>query len=424
VSPARSVAKFALAGLAAVVLLGLLSAAVLRSYTRGEAIRQAKELTRLAGRGIAQPALTPGLYRGERAALARVDRAVRRSVLRDPVVRVKIWTAAGRILYSDEPRLIGHAYPLGADESRAMREGRTNAEISDLAKPENRFERSYEKLLEVYLPIRGPDGRLLLFESYSRFSSIAASGSRQWQALAPALIGALVLLWLATLPLAWSLARRLQTRQREREELLQRAIESQDVERRRIAGALHDDVVQDLAGLGFSLSAAASRADANGTASLLTAAAAQTRQTMRKLRAVLVDIYPPRLQRAGLEAAIDDLAAPLAARGANVAVDLPPAAKLPPSVEALVFRAVQEGLRNADKHADAQNVSVSIEVERNRARAQVSDDGRGFDPAARPADGHLGLRLLEDLAQDAGGRLRIESTPGEGSRLILDVPLT
>jgi len=421
--PTRSVAQFALAGLAVVVLLGAVAGVVLRNHTRHEAIRQAKELTRLAGRGIAEPAITPGLYTGDPRALARVDRTIRRSVLRDPVVRVKIWTGAGRILYSDQPQLIGQRYALGDEETRALWHGRTNAEVSDLTKPENRFERGYHKLLEVYLPIRGPDGRPLLFESYSRYSSVEATATREWQALLPALIGALVLLWLTTLPLAWRLARRLAARQREREELLQRAIEAQDLERRRIAAGIHDDVVQDLAGLGFSLSAAAGRAGANGTASILSDAAAQTRQTMRKLRSVLVDLYPPHLQSAGLQAAIDDLAAPLVARGAHVELDVPARAKLPQGVEALIFRAVQEGLRNAAKHAHATEVGVSVRVGRERAEATVVDNGRGFDPAVGPNGNHMGLRMLEDLARDAGGRLVVESAPGVGSSLTLEVPL-
>src|SRR4051794_17902516 len=128
-SPTRSVVKFALAALAAVVLLGVIAAVVLERQTREEAIREAKDLTRLAGRGIAEPALTPGLYNGDPRALARVERAVGRSVLRDPVVRVKIWTEGGRILWSNEPRLIGRRYGLDTEELAAMRAGRTNAEV-------------------------------------------------------------------------------------------------------------------------------------------------------------------------------------------------------------------------------------------------------------------------------------------------------
>lgn len=421
-SPRRYVVQFALAALAAVVLLGVLAAAVLRHQTREEAIREAKDLTRLAGRGIAEPALTTGIYSGQPAAIQKLDRALSGAASSEPVIRVKIWSRQGKILWSDEPRLIGDRFALGEEELAAMRAGRTNAEVSDLAKPENRFERNYEKLLEVYLPIRGPGGQRLLFESYSRFSSITRSGRRQFESLVPALAGALFLLWLATLPLAFQLARRLRDRQVEREELLQRAIDAQDAERRRIASALHDDVVQDLAGLGFSLSASAARTETPE----LREAADQTRQTMRKLRAALVDIYPPSLQRAGLQAAVDDLAAPLRAQGADVEIDVPPSTGLSEQREALVFRTIQEGLRNAAKHAGAKHASVRVRVDAGHAVATIEDDGRGFDPAHAGngnSGDHMGLHLLQDLAQESGGRLTIESRPGEGTRLQLEVPV-
>jgi two-component system, NarL family, sensor kinase len=417
VSPARSLVQFALAALAAVVLLGVLAAAVLRSRTHDEAIRDAKNITRLAGRGIAEPALTPGIYTGDPSALRRVRRSLGWEALREPVVRVKIWRADGTILWSDEPRLIGRRFPLGEEERAALRAGRTEAEVSDLAEPENRFERNYEKLLEVYLPIKGPGGRSLLFESYLRFSSITASGRRQAESLVLPLVGALFLLWLATLPLAWRLARRLQQRQREREVLLERAIDAQDRERRRIAGALHDDVVQDLAGLGFSLSAAAAQSESPE----LHDAAVQTRQTMRKLRATLVDIHPPSLQRAGLQAAIDDLAGSL---HVDVDIEAPPSTGLPPEKEALIFRTVQEGLRNVAKHAEADHVTVRIQVDRGLATAEVVDDGRGFVPNGFGDAEHMGLGLLSDLAQEAGGRLDITSEVGAGTKLRLEVPAT
>src|SRR5919199_6750397 len=98
----NAVLKFAASGLAVVVLLGVVGVELLRRTGTREAIRNAKETTRLAGRGIVQPAVTDALLRGDPRALARVDRVVRRDVLRDPSVRVKIWTGDGRIVYSDE----------------------------------------------------------------------------------------------------------------------------------------------------------------------------------------------------------------------------------------------------------------------------------------------------------------------------------
>ena len=414
-SPARSLVQFALAALAAVILVGVLAGAVLRNRTREEAIRDAKTVTRLAGRGIAEPALTPGIYNGDPAARRQIWRALRRQVLAEPVVRVKIWGADGTILWSDQPRLIGKRYPLGQEEVDALRDGRTEPEVSDLTRPENRFERNYEKLLEVYLPIRGPDGRRLLFESYSRYSSVTESARRQAESLVLPLVGGLFLLWLATLPLAYRLARRLQQRQLEREALLERAIDAQDRERRRIAGALHDDVVQDLAGLGFSLSASAAKTNSPE----LHEAAGQTRQTMRKLRSVLVDIYPPSLQRAGLQAAIDDLAGSMRE---SVDIQAPPSTGLPLEKEALIFRTVQESLRNVVKHANADHVTVRIAVDDGMATAEVADDGRGFTPNGSADREHMGLGLLSDLAEEAGGRLDVSSAPGEGTKVRLEVP--
>lgn len=418
-SVAGSVAKFAAAGLAAVALVGVASAAIIRRTATDEAVRQAKELTELAGEGIVEPAIGPGLAAGDPRALRRVDRVVRARVLRDPVVRVKVWTPQGRIIYSDEPALIGATYRLPEDERDALRTGKVKAEISDLTRPENSRERQYGKLLEVYLPVRTPEGEPVLFESYSRFSSIAASRRRQLEALAPALIGSLLLLVLIQVPIAWSLARRLRQRQREREALLRRTIEASDAERRRIAASLHEGVVQDLAGLALSLSAAAAADGSSGET--LRGAASQARHAMRKLRATLVDLHPPSLRRAGLAAALEDLAGSLSARGTEVEVTAEP--DLPADVAELLFRTAAEALRNVEKHAGAAHVRVRAERNGSVARLSVRDDGRGFDPQAPRGDDHIGLLLLEDLAVAAGGRLELRSEPGQGTTLLVEVPL-
>ena len=92
--------------------------------------------------------------------------------------------------------------------------------------------------------------------------------------------------------------------------MLQRAVDASADERRRIAGDLHDGVVQDLAGLSFGLSAAAERTAATGeedAAAELRGGAEQTRQSVRAVRGLLVEIYPPRLRDAGLASALSDL---------------------------------------------------------------------------------------------------------------------
>jgi hypothetical protein len=88
-----------------------------------------------------------GLVSGDPAALAAIDRVVRRQVLRSSVLRVKLWTAAGRVAYSDELRLIGPRFRLGSQERAALARHAVYAEMPDLQRRENRFERGPGKLL-------------------------------------------------------------------------------------------------------------------------------------------------------------------------------------------------------------------------------------------------------------------------------------
>ena len=426
------VAQFALSGLVVLALLGFGAVQLLAHTASNEAIRDARDVTRLAGEGVVSTALTPAFFRRDPAALARVDRIVRRAVLSKSIVRVKIWDATGRILYSDEPRIIGSRYSPGADEQHALRSGQAEAEVSDLTKPENRFERQYHKLLEVYLGVRTPAGPRVLFETYQRYSSVAASGRRLWQTFLPALILALVLLYVVQIPLAGSLVRRLRRGQHEREELLRRAVEASELERRRIARDLHDGAVQTLAGVSYRLSAVSEplRGDDRPEAAAVAEAGTDVRRSIRELRTLLVDLYPPTLHQAGLGAAVSDLLAPLADQSIGTELDVDPDLRLTPEAEALLFRAAQEALRNVAKHADAEHVAVHVGRRNGHGLLEVRDDGRGFAPGA-PADpatngsarpGHFGLRMIQDLARDAGGTVIVDSQPGKGTTVRVSVP--
>jgi signal transduction histidine kinase len=234
------------------------------------------------------------------------------------------------------------------------------------------------------------------------------------------MLGALILLALIQLPLAWQLARRLRKSQGEREGLLTRAIEASDIERRRIARDLHDGVVQDLAAVSFSLSAAADGAPAPFDAQLHEAAA-ETRRGIRQLRTLLVEIYPPELHRAGLQAALGDLLTASDAHGIETTLDVDPEVGLAREEEALFFRVAQEAVRNVIKHAGATRVGVRVGRRNGRAYLLVEDDGRGFDSTQPDVEGHFGLKMLEDLVRDAAGELDIDSTPGAGSRVSVEV---
>jgi signal transduction histidine kinase len=409
-----------LSGFAALVLLAGAGVYLLEHIGRSEAIRHAKELATLAGRGVVAQDLTPALERGDPAAIRKMDGAVQRVIAGSSVVRVKIWLPDGRIVYSDQHQLIGSRYPLGKDELAVLRGMKTEADVSDLRRPENRFERPFGKLLEVYLPIRDSRGRKLMYEDYERYSSVAASGRNLWLSFAPAILGALALLWLIQIPLAWRAARRLQRGQAERERLLHHAIQASEAERRRIARDLHDGAVQDLAGVSYTLKAMADEAARPEITAVMNEAAENTRRTIRELRTMLVDIYPPDLHRTGLEVALRDLAAPLAPHGISANLEIPDDLDLPEAVEMLFYRTAQEALRNVVKHADATHVDIRLEAD-GRVCLTVEDDGVGIPPEAQ-AEGHFGLRLLEDLAREANGRLQVDSQPGQGTRVSIEVP--
>jgi signal transduction histidine kinase len=425
-STATAVLQFAVTGTLVVLLLGFVAVELLRNTGTEEAINDAKRVARLAGDGIVAPNIRPGLERGDPKAIAAMDRVIRGRVLSEDVVRVKLWNASGRIIYSDEHRLIGFKTPLGEDDLQALRTATTDAEVSDLSRPENRFERPHKKLLEVYLGVKTPEGKPVLFEAYQRFSSISASGQRLWERFLPALIVALVLLELAQIPLAYSLARRLRRGQREREALLRRAIDASSTERRRIASDLHDGVVQNLAGVSFGLSAAAERLPhGSSTREAVEEGATEARRTVRELRTLLVDIYPPTLQRSGLQAALADLLDGIRSGGCDARLSAPQDLDLPSETEALLFRAAQEALRNVRRHSDARHVTVTLEPSGGSVLLEVADDGRGFDRDAvgEGSNGHFGLRMLGDLVRDAGGSFEIVSAPGEGTRVRVEVPL-
>jgi two-component system, NarL family, sensor kinase len=425
---ARSVLlRFAVGSAAAIAVAVVGGYFALRSVAIDEAKRDTRTKVQEAGQ-LVESALGDGVLTGEPAALEAVDDVVLARVLSGSIARVRIWSADGRVLYSDDPAQIGRRYTLSEDQRRLLREGGATVDVSDLDRPENVFDRNEGQLIEAYTPIRTSSGTLVLFEIYQRFDSVTASARRLLEALAPPILGAIALILLVQVPLVWSLTRRLQRGYEEREELLSNAITASNRERRRIASYLHDGPVQDIAGVAFSLAPLAESAAARGATSEadeLGASIDLLRRDVRDLRALLVDLYPPNLAAAGLEAAIGDLVSPLEARGVSVSVSIDASARLDQEQEALAYRVAQEAIRNVIAYADARSVSVELSGDGDSARLAVSDDGRGFGPEARAeraADGHLGLSLLEELARQSGGRLDVRSAEGDGTRIELEVP--
>jgi signal transduction histidine kinase len=418
--------QFMLVGAAALAIVAVALSVASQRVGQREAIVDTRSEALVKARGLVEPTLADGLLDGDPAAVQALDDIVTSDVLTSTLVRVKVWSEDGTILYSDEPRLIGSTYDLGEDDREALESGFVDAEISDLSKPENRFERSRGKLLEVYLPISTPSGEKVLFEAYFLYDRVEDSGRRVWRSFAPIALGALLALEIVQIPLAYSLARRLRTRQLEREDLLNRAVDASEHERQRIARDLHDGVVQDLAGVSYSLAALA-RDPSQPATEELASAADNVRTSIEALRTLLVELYPPNLAEEGLVAATTDLLARARAVGLDATADTTELREEPSlEVARLLYRTVQEALRNVITHAEATSVRVTLAMDDEVAWAEVRDDGIGFDVAAArgaAAGGHVGLLGIADLIEDAGGRLDLTSSPGTGTTVRIEVPV-
>src|SRR3954447_7337887 len=197
-----ALARFMVGALAAVAVVVIGGYFALRSVTINEAERNTREEVETLGKLVESAGLTDGILRRDPAALIRLDNLVQGQVLSESIVRVKVWSRGGQVLYSDAPGIIGRHFPLGDEESALFREGGADVEVSDLSKPENVFERQEHKLLEAYTVIRTPNGRQVPFEIHPRFRSGNASARRLMASRAPPLIGGLLVLLLVQLPLA------------------------------------------------------------------------------------------------------------------------------------------------------------------------------------------------------------------------------
>jgi len=401
-----------------------------RNVAEREAVTDAATMTDLFAESTVGPALEDGLLTGDRTAFENLDAVVRAHVIGQSVVRVKIWKPDGTVIYSDEPRVVGSKFALGDDELEVLREGVTRAEVSDLTKPENRFEAQDSKLLEVYRPVWTPSGSPLLFETYLRYDSVASRTGALWRGFAGITVTSLLLLLVLMLPILWRLLDRVNAVQDQRVALLEHAVDASTAERSRIAATLHDGVVQELAAASFAVSGAAEKAETDGQndlARMLRSAATAVRGTIGGLRSLLVDIYPPSLATSGLGAVLHDLATTARTRDIEVTVVMPPDGQthLDAEGERLVYRVAQECLRNATKHAAAANVVIELAVSGPDVVLTVTDDGRGFvaqDMLDRPPEGHFGLQVMTDLAARSGARLELASAPGEGTSWRLTVP--
>ena len=248
-----------------------------------------------------------------------------------------------------------------------------------------------------------------------------------WRGFAGVMLSSLLVLLLLLGAGGWLLAVRARRAGARHEELMRRALDASDAERRRIAATLHDGVVQQLVAASFIAAGHAQRAASSSgdprLAADLDTVAATVRDGIAGLRSLLVDIYPPSLHTSGLASALRDLAA-AASHGAgqvpDIATDVDPdvADGVPGQEQEAMFRIAQEAVRNSLRHSRARQLTLRLAAGNGTATLEIADDGDGFDAAtvaAEGAEGHFGLRLMAEAARQGGGWLGLLSAPGAGT---------
>ncbi len=214
-------------------------------------------------------------------------------------------------------------------------------------------------------------------------------------------------------------------------EMLAEILRAQEAERARVSRDLHDDVGQALTSVLLGLRLVESCLDSGETA--LNDARRRTddvralvADALLRTRQMASDLRPTVLDDVGLLPALERLAQDMTVRG-DTTVALAAHGfgedRLPPDIETVVFRVVQEALTNVTRHSGAATASITVIVAEGRVRAVVEDDGSGFDTDAARTGGQLGLRGMAERADLAGGTVQLSSAPGVGTTLVLEVPL-
>lgn len=215
-----------------------------------------------------------------------------------------------------------------------------------------------------------------------------------------------------------------------------RLAEVEEAERSKLGRELHDQAGQNLTALSLTLKLVRTQLAASAQDPVLNSQLAErldeaseiVRQTTQRIRNVMDDLQPPALDEFGLTAALRWYATHFTTR-ANIAVEVSspePAPRRLRQVEIALFRIAQEALTNVARHAQVTRVNIQIDFDGDATRMMIGDNGVGFDVdlLSQPNDderSHWGLRIMAERAGSIGGVFRVESSPGAGTRIIVEV---
>jgi signal transduction histidine kinase len=371
--------------------------------------------------------------------IAALDNTVSEPSFTLRVRSVKVWRPDGTVVYATNKEAIGRAFTPGYALRRALK-GRITTEV-DEHDEENEWERSLgTRIVEVYAPVRqdGSERVIAVAEFYEYYDALAQdlSMARRQSWLVTGGVGAVLIF-----ALYFIVARGSDTIERQHQALVTRVHQLSDLLRQneilrarttsnpdssdllqRLGSELHDGPAQ-LLGLAL-LRLDNMRADPDGQDFAVVQSALQ--DALNDIRNVCAGLILPEVHDMSLTDALRHTVEAHERRtGTRVLAKVGTLPNAPPEVKAAIARFVQEGLQNAYRHADAKGQCVIAERVGQRLFVEVSDSGPGIRPDELEAPQRkLGLLGLRYRIESLGGRVDIASRTGEGTRLIMELPVS
>ncbi len=407
------VGKAALVGILASVAVAIGLGFSIPASARRHLLQAQTDIIRNTARDLVSEGLLPD-EDADPKALAEFDEEVRFRLLGGETVRVKVWSNTGVIVYSDAAELIGQQFEL-SEPALAALEGEPSFYLSDLSEPAHELERELGRLIEFYIPIEDDTGTVLgALEVEQRVDALETTlGHIQRNVWISIGLGLGILsIFMASLTLTG--ARVSNRRRRLAENLLGQVLRAREEERKRIVGALHDDIGQTLYRLLYRLEGSQAKVDDPALISdELSLAADIVREIDGNLRSELRLLHSSEVEDVGLRAALSELIDTTRSEtDLAVSLDIDLKRSPGPVPSSALFAAAQEGLINARKHAKATSVAVRIWSDTTRATLEVADDGIGADAI----DG-IGLATTRERLDALGGGLSVRRRRGGGTLL-------
>lgn len=410
----QALCRFMLSSIVALLVVGIGTALVASVMARDLAVQEAEVRTAAIADSVVAPLVSTESRQPNGQSRDELDMVLRNRLNGGSLMHMTLWDESGQVIWTDQSDAVGRSELSSAFRSLLGTDDLRSAYADDSGG---------DAMLTVAVGALDADGVPLVLESDWSVQGLAVRKGSFLTRLLPLTLGSLVLFQAAVLPLALALARRVDNAQTERARLLKHALDAQDLERRRLTQDLHDGVIQDLTGIGYVLPSLAPALEGTSPGRPMLEQVTQTVQRdIAALRQLATDLYPPDLSGAGFLVALEALAHRADENGVRVYVSVDDeVSQASPDGNALIYRIVREALRNVVKHSGAQRADVNVRVVGTDVMVTVMDDGLGLH--ASLSECSLGLKLLTETLEQAGGHLSLRDGETSGVRLEATFPV-